>query len=124
MHNDRLPGKVHIALFAHAVAHCDEHLVLHRLHPYLPLEHFHRLGLGVRRRDYHELRAHERAGADALRQVPVIAYDDADPAKRRIEHLEAVVRGSVIVLLIELLRLRDVHHLGAVKQLAVGVYPQ
>ncbi len=52
------------------------------------------------------------------------AYDYAHLSERRVKDLEAVGRGSVIILLVKLLGLRDMHHFRTVEHLALRIYPQ
>ena len=56
--------------------------------------------------------------------MAVIADHDADFAEGGVEHLEAIFRGRVVILLVKLLCLRDVHHFGNVLHLTVRPDPE
>lgn len=120
--DDGFAGKVHLALRADTVAHSDEHAAVERLHLEFPLEHLRGLGLGIDGGYENDIRTHECLGAHALGIMAVKAHDDADPAKLRVKHLEAVVGGGVVILLEKLVRLCDMHHLLHAEDIPVRAY--
>ena len=124
MHDQRFSRKIHLALAADPVAHGDKDLILHRLYADLPLKHFHRFCLCIGCRDQDQLRSFEHTGPNTLRQMTVVADHDPDLTERGIKDFKAMLRRSIIILLIELLRLRDMHHLCRIHKPALRIDPK
>src|SRR4029077_1448525 len=66
------------------VAHRDVDAILKRSRSKLAFKDITRLGHGVRGWDKYQGRATQRAGSDALGEMPVEAYDNTDTAQRGV----------------------------------------
>lgn len=115
----RFTGKLHVVLCAYPVAHSDGYRILKCLHPDLPLKHREWLCIFVNGRHKNQIGTHQCFCPDTLRIMPVKANHDSYPAYVRIEHMESVIGWRVVILLVEMLRLRDMYHLLDTDYLAV-----
>ena len=109
--DDRLTGKMHLVLLPNTVAHCDVDAVLKSLDPDFPLKQLRRLCFRIRSWNEDQIRTPQGLCPNAFRVVTVKTDNNTDPAERGVKHRKSFFRGRIIILLVELLTLRDMNHL-------------
>ena len=89
------------------------------LYTQLPFKHFGRLCFRIHRRNQNQLRPHQTFRANAFGVMPIEADHNPDFPIFRIEYMKPVIGGCIVILLIKLLRLRNMHHLLHARNRAV-----